>query len=112
MPTPARFVVLVLGFATTVIVSMGSSPAGAASPEGIDSDAQAAPDPVQLHASRQDPRGSGQRYLELSEHCQSGFHFRRSVREGKLLKGGQIACFPPWKNFMVAEPSIRALCRS
>jgi lipid-binding SYLF domain-containing protein len=42
MPTPARFVVLVLGFATAVIVSMGSSPAGAASPEGIDSDAQAA----------------------------------------------------------------------
>ena len=62
MSTHARFVVAVLVLTAPVIASMGPRPAGAAAPEGVDSDVQAAlAAPVQVHRlpQRDRPRTPG-----------------------------------------------------
>ena len=77
----AYVVVSVVALAMGVMASLAPSPALAASPEGLESDAQAAL--KSLYGSTPTAKTLGDAakgHHGLPEHCQSGVHLRCSVR--------------------------------
>ena len=91
MSTQARLVVAALTLTTAVIASMGPPPAGAASPPGVDSDAQAALEALyKLTPAAKTLGTTAKGILVFPNIVRAGFIFGAQYGEGELLKDGKI----------------------
>jgi lipid-binding SYLF domain-containing protein len=91
MSTHARFVVAVLVLTAPVIASMGPRPAGAAAPEGVDSDVQAALAALyKSTAAAKTLAATAKGILVFPNIVKAGFIVGAQYGEGELLKDGKI----------------------
>ena len=91
MPKRIRFAATMLILATVVIAATGLRPAGAGSPQGIESDAEAALNTLYQKVPNAKPLGAqAKAILIFPKIVKAGFLVGAQYGEGELLKDGQI----------------------